>query len=362
MVKVAILNNCLETLGGGERACCALAQCLANLGFSVDLITFEQMPPNRQQLEEAFGPGHSGYSILRLEAGPSGDQDAVLTRFLRGYTLFINHTAGSSVRNPCPLGVYMVMFPFQERGDFVDTYHHFVCNSEFTAFYARQRWGRDLNVSVLYPCSESFGVDISQPGERAPEIITIGRFNVHGHNKNQALLVEAFKLALPMMPPGWKLTLMGRVNAGRETAEYVHRLKQECRSLPVDFQLDASEQAKHEALRRASLYWSGTGIEMQEPRDAARLEHFGISIVEGMAAGCVPLCYSRGGPREIVEPGVSGFLYNDIDELATLSCLLALNAGLRQKMQRAAWHRAQRFTRACFEQGVRDFFRAVVSA
>jgi glycosyltransferase involved in cell wall biosynthesis len=361
MVKVAILNNFLGTLGGGERACCALAHCLASMGFSVDLVTFEEFPPSREQLEQAFGPGHSGYSIVRLQVGPSGAQEPVLTEFLRGYTVFINHAAGNSVRNPCPLGIYMVMFPFQDRGAYVDTYHYFLANSEFTAFYTRQRWGHHLNVSVLYPCSESFGVDESQLGPREPEIVTVGRFNIHGHNKNQALLVEAFKRALPMMPPGWRLTLMGRVNPGHETAEYIQRLKEECRNLPVRFELDASEHAKQEALCRATMYWSGTGIGMREPHDAFRMEHFGISIVEGMAAGCIPLCYARGGPREIVEPGVSGFLYDDIDALATFSSLVASNPKLRQKMQRAAYQRSQRFSRACFERGVQDFFRSVVA-
>jgi len=37
------------------------------------------------------------------------------------------------------------------------------------------------------------------------------------------------------------------------------------------------------------------------------LEHFGITTVEAMAAGCVPLVYDSGGQAEIVSSGYNGY-------------------------------------------------------
>lgn len=360
MLKVAIFNNCLGVFGGGERVTCALAHSLSTLGYAVDLLSFEERVPTREELSEAFGPGHDGYRVVPLRAEAGRSQDQVLTEHLHDYAIFINNTAGSSFRNPCPLGVYMVMFPFQAGGDWVDSYHHLVCNSEYTAFYTRQRWGAHHMVSVLYPCAEEHP---GHPREvRELEVVTVGRFNVSGHNKNQALLVDAFKRALPLLPGGWRLTVVGRINPGEETRRYVDEMVAGCRGLPVHFEFNASEQTKAQILSRAALYWSGTGVGLGEPWDAARMEHFGISIVEAMAAGCIPLALDRGGPREIIRNAVDGFLYTDLEQLVTCTALLALHPPLRERMRRAASERAQTFNRRAFDASVARFFERVVAA
>jgi alpha-1,2-mannosyltransferase len=44
-------------------------------------------------------------------------------------------------------------------------------------------------------------------------------------------------------------------------------------------------------------------------------EHFGISIIEGMAAGCIPVVHNSGGPREFVPPNQR---FNSIEEAADI--------------------------------------------
>jgi GT2 family glycosyltransferase len=51
---------------------------------------------------------------------------------------------------------------------------------------------------------------------------------------------------------------------------------------------------------------------------AAQSEHFGIALVEAMAAGCVCFAYAAGGHTEIIEHGVDGFLWNTERELAQI--------------------------------------------
>ncbi|MCX8205521.1 MAG: glycosyltransferase, partial [Candidatus Nezhaarchaeota archaeon] len=51
----------------------------------------------------------------------------------------------------------------------------------------------------------------------------------------------------------------------------------------------------------------------------AHHEQFGIAIVEGMAAGCVPIVHRSGGPYYDVldeKEGLYGFSYNDVEEAA----------------------------------------------
>jgi glycosyltransferase involved in cell wall biosynthesis len=206
-MKVGILNNYLSTFGGGEKDTYVIANRLAQLGFQVDVFTFEEKVPTATEIEAFFGPGHCGFAIRRLAGADEKARDRQLRSALKGYSVFINHCAGSSFVNPCPVGIYWLMFPMQPPGLFLRSYHHIVCISEFTRFYCRHLWGADLATTVLHPCCED------QPGPagpRAREILTVGRFNWSGHKKNQDLLVDAFEELLASLP-GWRLTLIGKL-------------------------------------------------------------------------------------------------------------------------------------------------------
>lgn len=48
-------------------------------------------------------------------------------------------------------------------------------------------------------------------------------------------------------------------------------------------------------------------------------EHFGISVVEMVAAGLITVAHNSGGPKaDIIQPGVNGFLASESDEYAEL--------------------------------------------
>lgn len=361
MIRVAIHNNYLATFGGGEKNTYDIASCLAALGCEVDVLTFEDRPPSIAEVEAFYGAGHGGFSIESLSPAPPDQaaRDAVLTKRLESYSVFINHCASSSFTNPCPIGIYLVMFPFQPAGPYLRSYQHFLCISRYTEFYTRLRWGADLSTPLLYPCAAD--LTASDEGPRS-EVLAIGRFNWAGHQKNQDLLVDAFEDILDLLPRGWVLTLLGKVNASTENLGHLDRLKRRCRRLPVRFELDASEKAKQAALGRAAVFWHGTGLGRTEPGEAASMEHFGIAVVEAMSAGAVPLCYDRGGPREIVRNGESGFLVRDVGELGMYTTLLAAHPRLRERMSASAQERAAAFSRQAFDEQLTGFFRSVVAA
>lgn len=48
-------------------------------------------------------------------------------------------------------------------------------------------------------------------------------------------------------------------------------------------------------------------------------EHFGISVVEMVAAGLITVAHNSGGPKaDIIQPGINGFLASESDEYAEL--------------------------------------------
>ena len=63
-------------------------------------------------------------------------------------------------------------------------------------------------------------------------------------------------------------------------------------------------------IRAASIYWHATGFGTSEQMQPSKQEHFGMSIVEAMSAGAVPIAFDAGGPRETVDPGANGYLWS----------------------------------------------------
>jgi hypothetical protein len=77
--------------------------------------------------------------------------------------------------------------------------------------------------------------------------------------------------------------------------------------------------------------------QVDEEEDPASIEHFGISTVEIMSAGVIPIGLSRGGTVSIVSHGESGFLAPNKDAFVTYTVQL-MQAGDKelQAMQDAA--------------------------
>lgn len=94
-------------------------------------------------------------------------------------------------------------------------------------------------------------------------------------------------------------------------AEYLNELKNLAKGLPVKILVNVSRKELIEQLSKARIYWHAMGYESKNPQDQ---EHFGISVVEAMASGCVPVVVNKGGLKEIVG-GKYGEVWESVDEL-----------------------------------------------
>jgi len=81
-------------------------------------------------------------------------------------------------------------------------------------------------------------------------------------------------------------------------------------------------------------------------------EHFGISIIEAMASGCIPIVHRSGGPwLDTLEErqGKNGFSYATVEEAAELIDLLTGDQELRRKMAADAQERAWDYDKSSFQ-------------
>jgi len=87
-----------------------------------------------------------------------------------------------------------------------------------------------------------------------------------------------------------------------------------------------------------------------------RGEHFGITIVESMSAGCVPVVHDSGGPKEIVH-GV-GLLWRQVDEIPRL---LSVADASYETMSELSIERARTFSREKFDERFGEVLERTVS-
>jgi glycosyltransferase involved in cell wall biosynthesis len=219
--------------------------------------------------------------------------------------------------------------------------------SQYTRHWVRRMWGVDT--AIVYPPTPLPPSVL----EKEALIVSIGRFASGGHVKSQLEMVGAFR---DLLPEEWHYVTAGALGEGAADLAYAERVRAASGGqVRVATNLDRADVS--DLYGRARLFWHAAGFGSAESSPESS-EHFGISTVEAMSAGAVPIVINKGGQPEIVEHGVSGFLWNTLDELREYTRLLAADEPLRLRMSNAARERAERFSRSRF---VGEFTRLVDS-
>jgi glycosyltransferase involved in cell wall biosynthesis len=213
-------------------------------------------------------------------------------------------------------------------------------------FAATRSAGRLLAVGVPVCRTEGADGDVCAPG---PYILSVGRFFAGQHNKQHLTLIRAFRRLVDDGLQGWELRLVGGVTPGAAHAAYLEQVRAAAQGYPIRIETDLPFPQLVERYRGAALYWHAAGFGEDEQRAPIKAEHFGITTVEAMAAGCVPLVIARGGQPELVTHGVDGFLWQTLDELHTCTLRLLGDADLRDRMAAAARASSRRFDQTHFD-------------
>ncbi|MDB5311373.1 MAG: glycosyltransferase family 1 protein [Gemmataceae bacterium] len=209
--------------------------------------------------------------------------------------------------------------------------------SEFARRWTSRAWGVDP--AVIYPPVETDPC----PGVKEDRVLVLGRFTPV---KKQADLVRAFRRHRGRLP-GWALACVGGMADTPAARAYLGEVERDA-GADVELVVNAPRPRVHAELGRAKVFWHAMGIGVDETSDPGLIEHFGIATVEAMAAGCVPVVVDRGGQREIVTHGETGFLCSSFDEFAARTVELAADPVRLAKMAAAARDRAATFSRGEF--------------
>jgi len=354
--NIGIYNLHMRAMGGGEKLTLVLAE---HLSLAHNVFLFSAEPLDVSSLEQFFNVDLSRVKVICLKT--PGSLSRVLTRIsgsnvslhherqLRSLELdlFINNSYASALTCPTTRGIFMCMFPHPVN-NVVNSYSTIVAISRYAADWVWKRW--DRHSEVLYPPCDDIG---PPPPAKEKIILHVGRFIADSiederHHKGQGLLLETFKRMTDLHQQGWELHFTGSLSPDAKSRTFAGTLMRAAEGLPVLFHFNAASKELRELYRRAAIYWHATGYGFDADEYPAKQEHFGISTVEAMSAGAVPVVYATGGQKEIVTDEVDGYWWVDIDRLVNQTRRLANDAALRSELGQQAVLSSKRFSRETF--------------
>jgi len=325
-----------------------------------------------ERKREPFGHSKSPWGRYREARDWSSELSAP-------YDLFINFTHLMPAFCQAPRGILVVLFPWFDRhavwpfnnngskAGFLrnrllqtyydwewqkrfSTYQYKVAISDYTKKWTKQWW--EIDSEVIYPPIDTHAAPCKKKNDL---ILSVGRFTTDGHGKKQLEMVRSFNEISARMP-GWNYCCVGGLSSKDEDRVYLETVRRASSTCAVRVDTNLNRGVLDELYGEAKIFWHAAGHGEDEKSHPELQEHFGMTTVEAMAAGCVPVVVDRGGQPEIVEHGISGFVWTTLDELKKYTLRLVYDEPLRTRMAEAARQRSRLFSKENF---VQNFLRLI---
>ncbi len=321
-MKAGIFDPYLDTIGGGERYAMSLAEALLKKDWQVEI--FWPDVKIKEKMIQKFSLNLEDLSFS--DYIPSTSNLFQKIKKESSYDLLFYFSDGSIPLMFGKKNLLHFQVPFQNvKGEkfsnklklkLVDK---IICNSFFTKKIIEGEYG--TTGVVWYP---PVSVEDFAPGKKENIILAVGRFEKSLTEKRQDILVETFKKMVDKGLKNWKLVLAGGSLVGEDENEVLKDLKIKAKGFPVEIKVNVSFSELRGLYAKAKIFWHAAGYGADEEKNPEKVEHFGMTTVEAMAAGCVPVVINKGGQKEIINGGKDGFLWETIDGLIS-STLKVIN-------------------------------------
>lgn len=373
-MRIGILHDSLNFAGGAEKVCLATISAAREMGHRVILGTIDKTDWRR--LNSLFGVASKPEQEIYLMPANSA--------FLRSYLSMLLPITLSKLEEHCDLCIYtnqdvlplssdigymhylpLCHIPYSqgEKGYSsrwrIYTYPsqivqrrlltNFSCrkvlvNSSFTRRMIKEKM--DLDTEVVYPPVDVGRFSHFEDGQtRANRVVSLGRLSPEKNFE--------FVLALSEQMPDATFVIISSY-AGSISRHYLKRLLRivAARKLKnVSIFVNIPQSDVLHVLHRSEVFLH-----------AAREEHFGIAIVEAMAAGLIPLVPRSGGQWEDIlakTDGLYGFSYESLNEAKERVQLILKDRLVQNLVRRNNRMRVKDFSAERFKQKIREIIGQV---
>jgi len=351
--RAGIFDPYLDTIGGGERYCLTVVEALLKKNWQVDV--FWPDKEIKEKLVKKFNLEIDRVNFVSYS--PCKNNLFNKWRFERKYDLLFYLSDGSIPMMFGRKNLLHFQVPFKNlklsikdklKLKMIDK---IICNSFFTKKVIDEEIG--TSSLVIYPPVD---IHILKPFKKESIIISVGRFSQLLQNKRQDILIEVFRnLVDEEKLKGWKLILAGGSEVGSQ--EFLKKIKIMARGYPIEIHQNPSFTKLTKFYGEAKIFWTASGYGVDEEINPEKVEHFGITTVEAMAAGCVPIVMDKGGQREIVVENENGFFWREKNDLAKKTLSLIQNEKLLQQISKEAVVRSGDFSKTIFCQKIYDLIK-----
>lgn len=345
MGKAAIYNPYLDTLGGGERYTLSFAKVLAEQGYTVD---FQWKEKNiKDKIVKRFGIklDEKINFIDDIKRGENYDicfwvSDGSIPT-LRARNNFLHFQVPFKDVNGKTLLNKMKLFRVKK----------IICNSNFTKKVIDKEYG--VNSIVIYPPVDTTSI---KPKRKENIILYVGRFSSLVQSKGHDILIDAFKnLVKEKKFKDYKLILAGGVEVG--VGNYLKKLKSQSKNYNIEFVESPNFSKLKEIYGKSKYFWTAAGYGINEINNPEKVEHFGITLIESMAAGAIPIAFKAGGYKEIINSGENGYLWENKRDLLKILKDIQKTPGLYKDISIEAKKSALKYNYDQFVSNIKEILK-----
>jgi len=372
-VKIAVVHHSLNISGGAEKLCLVTIDALKKRGHQVTLVTVERT--DWSLLQNKFGPtvmpDKESYIVeSRFSSNLASIPIASSYFFVYALLLFYSKIGGKYDLTLNTFGdavhsfsdITYIHFPLRAALDFaqIPAFTHTSIWREIAPLYGRTMSILDRSApSKLLLTNSRFVQEIIRKTVRREALVIYPPVDTKIFSSK--CLVTRKEDGLVVVVAGYTpkrhLEQLPRIAKYTKTAKYVvigkndkygsptmRELKRQIHVQNVEDKITLLENVSFnrllELLAKAKVYLH-----------TMPFDHFGISLVEAMASGCVPVVHQSGGPWIDIlnaEQGKYGFSYLTPLEAADHINLLIADENLRREIAAKASYRSREFDRIVF--------------
>ncbi len=252
--------------------------------------------------------------------------------------------------------LFLVSYP--KNFKFLDSYDKILSISQYSKKWVKKLW--DKESTILYPPVD---VEDFKPSGKDNIILSVGRFFPEHHNKKQLEMAQNFidlYTKKSEVMKNFTLYLAGGVENKAEHIDYVKSIKKLSENFPIKVLTNIDWDKLVELFSRSLIFWHASGMGEDENRHPEKFEHFGITTVEAMASGCIPVVINKGGQTEIIQNGYNGFLFESWDELKEITLKICSGNIDFNSIRENAAKSSKKFSSENFERELLDLIRVEI--